>query len=256
MSILDTYSGVYGGYLSPDERKDLGKFAADLLEAKVSNDSQKINDLIKQATQTLTENYEDFEAFVGLVGWLEKHAADVPQSKKTNISNILHTISATMALAPAAYAGAKWVSRKAALAKSKRQILQDNPALKNEPRFEQYFDMIASFSPEVASQPILAGNVLEQIRRLGPAAVTPQMINDLLGLQGRLSPSTAEMVSTISSGIGKASDIGTQAVKQEREAKALADKENEKKLINRMKALADLNRSRRPPPRRRDLQDL
>ena len=213
MTILDSYSGVYGGYLTPEERKELGKFAADLLQAKVTKDSAKIEALLKEASLTLTENYSDFEAFVGLVGWLEKHAADVPKDKKANISNILQAISATMALAPAVYAGAKWAGRKMQLNNSKEQILRDNPALRNEPKFDQYFDMIASFSPEVAAQPILAGNVLENIRRLGPAAVTPQMINDLLGLQGRLSPSAGEMLGTISSSVGKASDIGVQALK-------------------------------------------
>jgi hypothetical protein len=210
MSILDNYSGVYGGYLTPEERKELGKFAADLLQAKVSKDSSKIEALLKEASLTLTENYEDFEAFVGLVDWLEKHAADVPKDKRANITNILQAVGATMSLAPAIYAGAKWAGRKMQLKKSREQILRDNPALRNEPRFNQYFDMIASFSPEVAAQPILAGNVLENIRRLGPAAVTPQLINDLLGLQGRLAPTTAETLGTVSSGIGRAAEIGAQ----------------------------------------------
>ena len=213
MSILNDYSGVYGGFLTADERKELGKFASDLLQAKVSKDSTKIEALLKEASETLTQNYEDFEAFVGLVGWLEKHAAQA-KDKKNTLTNILTAIQATMALAPAAYIGAKWVGRKMELNKSKAKILADNPALQGEPRFNEYFDMIASFAPEVAKQPILAGNVIENLRRLGPAAVTPQMINDLLGLQGRLSPSTQEAVSTVSSGIGRAAEIGAQAKKR------------------------------------------
>jgi hypothetical protein len=207
-SIFNEYSALVG-HLSEEEQDEVGRFAFELLTAKTAENKSKVEDLLKEAAEELDE-FSDFETFTGLVGWLEKEAAAKPSSKKglnNTLNNILAATGIVFAAAPAVALMAQWASRRSGLEKSKKQILLDYPALKDEPNFDRYFDMIASFAPQIAATPLLAGNVLESFRRLGPADITPQRLADLLALQGKITP-ISEQVNSVTTPLGKAIDVG------------------------------------------------
>ena len=64
-------------------------------------------------------------------------------------------------------------------------IYQMNPDLKKDPNVPHYFQAISDFAPDIAKNPLVAGNVLMQMHRVGPGFVTPQLIRELIGIQGQ-----------------------------------------------------------------------
>lgn len=203
--IVDDYAGVYGGFLTPEEQVDLGKFAASLLDAKMSSNKDKIQDLIKNAALEI-DNYEDFEAVMGVFDWLEKEAADSKISPA--IGNVLSAAAAGFAMAPAVASFARHIKRKDAMSKSFEQILKDYPNLKSDPNTPRYFKLIADFAPDVAANPLIAGNVMETFRKLGPGAITPTAINEILGLQGRISMTAVDAAKAYGEPMSRALEIG------------------------------------------------
>lgn len=209
MRIFEDYSFVYGGFLTESEKAELGKFAAQLLDAKTSGNKQRVGDIVKSAAAAI-DNYEDFEAVVGLFDWLEKEAETSPAYKKMSptLGNVLAAATAAFALAPAVTSLARHSKRQKAFAASFEQILKDYPNLKADPNTPRYFKLITDFAPEVASNPLVAGNVMDTFRKMGPASITPTVINELLGLQGRINTNSTDVANTISQPLTKAFEVG------------------------------------------------
>lgn len=199
---LEDFSAIYGGFLTTEEQAELSKFASMLLAAKTTNNEEQIKALIKEAASTI-DNYADFEAVMGVFDWLEKEASGTPS---TMWGNILAGVLASAALSPLVIAGVKSGTRSKKIKESLKQIMIDYPNLKNDPNVPRYFRMIVDFAPDVAANPILAGNVLENFRKLGPAAVTPTVINELLGLQSRFSTNSTDVAKTYVDPVAKASE--------------------------------------------------
>lgn len=78
-------------------------------------------------------------------------------------------------------------NRTSGLKRSLVQVMKDHPELRNDPNAGRYFQAIADFAPAVATNSLLAGNVMKQLHQIGPAALTPAMIKDLLGVQETVS---------------------------------------------------------------------
>ena len=207
--IFDDYSFVYGGFLTEQEKIELGKFASQLLDAKTSGNKEKLGDIIKTAAAAI-DNYEDFEAVIGLFDWLEKEAATGNTYKKMSpaLGNVLAAATAAFALAPAVASLSRHSKRQKAFATSFEQILKDYPNLKGDPNTPRYFKLITDFAPEVASNPLVAGNVMDTFRKMGPASITPTVINELLGLQGRINTNSTDVANTFSQPLSKAFEVG------------------------------------------------
>lgn len=182
MTVYKDYEGIYGE-LSSTEKEDIGKFAADLMAAKLSNDAGKINELLKSAASDI-DNIDDVEAFIGLASWLEKEAS--VETRNALSKYVLPIAGLAFQATPLAVAGVRAAGRAMKYKEVFKTILKEHPALKDDPNTSRYYDMIKSFSPDVASNALVAGNVMEELRQLGPAAVTPQRIGELLQLQGRI----------------------------------------------------------------------
>lgn len=183
MSIYQEYSGVYGE-LNDAEKEDLGKFGADLISAKITGDAEKIAGLIKEAASDV-DNLEDLEAFLGLSSWLEKEAWST-ESAKTLKNVVLPIAGLAFAATPLVVHGTRAAIRAQKHSASLAAILREHPALRDDPNTQRYFHMIKSFAPDIAANSLVAGNVMEELRKLGPAAVSPARIADLLQLQGRI----------------------------------------------------------------------
>ena len=79
--------------------------------------------------------------------------------------------------------GLESMARTRALKKSLQRVMRDHPELRHDPNAGRYFQAISDFAPAVATNPLLAGNVMKQLHQIGPSALTPAMIKDLLGVQ-------------------------------------------------------------------------
>lgn len=72
---------------------------------------------------------------------------------------------------------------KSDLRNSYNAIKQRYPDLAENPLFDEEFTLIATFSPSVAAAPIPTANIIRQLHRLGPEAVTPQMLQQLVSIE-------------------------------------------------------------------------
>ena len=77
------------------------------------------------------------------------------------------------------------------LKKSLRTILSDHPELRNDPNVNKYFQAIVDFAPDIAKNPTVTGNLIGEMHRMGPGALTWQTLRDLIGMQsGMPQPTT------------------------------------------------------------------
>ena len=84
--------------------------------------------------------------------------------------------------------------------------MRDHPELKNDSNVPQYFQAIADFAPNIAENPLVAGNILMQMHRVGPAMVTPSLIKELVEMQVKTTQKPAE-----SPAFQMAKQVGTAA---------------------------------------------
>lgn len=222
---VSKYANVYGGELSSAEGEELRKFASDLLLAKTRQDAESIQKLIKQAVAEI-DNESDFEALLGVLDWIEKEGEITPPSRNNTLGNVLAAIGAAGALAGPVAKGVQLMRRQKQLAASMTQILQDYPNLKNDPNTPRYFRLLKDFAPDIAANPLVAGNVMNSFSRLGPASITPQVINELLGLQGRSAQNMSDTINAVAQPTGRAAEIvlsRAQTTEKQRYDRELAD---------------------------------
>lgn len=98
-------------------------------------------------------------------------------------SGLLPALGVAAVGLPLLMSGLESMTRTRALKKSLTKVMQDHPELRNDSNAGRYFQAISDFAPAVATNPLLAGNVMKQLHQIGPAALTPAMIKDLLGVQ-------------------------------------------------------------------------
>lgn len=233
---LDTYSGAYGGYLSDDEKIEVGEFAAKLIEAKTMSDRARIDSLIKEAAASI-DNYPDFERLMGLFDWLEKEAEGSGNSwLKNNLGTVLGASAAAFNLTQAITTGAKKLNRSYRQKQAFAQILRDYPNLRHDVNTPRYFQLIIDFSPAIAENPLVAGNVMEEFRKLGPAAITPVRINELLGLQAAISRNHVDEVKSITEPLAKSFEVGAKTYND----RAEQGKTHKEFLVKATRARTDL----------------
>jgi hypothetical protein len=101
---------------------------------------------------------------------------------------IPHELRAPLVIAGAsvALAGASRVSGAYQLSRSYQEMLANDPDLANEDpdRVRMYYNTIASASPSVAMQPLVAGNLVKRMINYG--GVDHGTYGDLVGIQGKL----------------------------------------------------------------------
>jgi hypothetical protein len=181
MSFLKKYACMYGDIeFSPEEEAEIGRFCARLM--KVANDDAAMTRLFREefgdVDETTFRRMNDYLEFIDAQE-SEKEGSPITQS----IGKILGPLSLALAATPLIGSIAKSISSGSAKKKSLAKIYQMHPELKSDPNVPMYYQAIADFAPEVAKNPLVAGNVIIQMHRVGPAWVTPQLIRELIGIQ-------------------------------------------------------------------------
>ncbi len=63
------------------------------------------------------------------------------------------------------------------------RVYKEHPQLKHDPNIPRYYKLVRTFAPQVAANELLLGNVLKMMVDMGPAAVTPGSVQDLLSFE-------------------------------------------------------------------------
>ncbi len=210
MGLLDSYQAVYAD-LSDAELAEVGSFVSDVISAKAVDDNVKIGSLIRDALTELSTDDDAFDLFFNTTDFIEQCGA---ADEKVAVASLLDCVGGlvggpakTAAVSANSMSGAqKWqlglsaagvglaaapfiahVARKASQANkikaSLTQVLRDHPHLKEDPHLHRYFQAVADFAPTVAGNPLVAGNVLNAMHQIGPGAVTPKAIGELLSVE-------------------------------------------------------------------------
>jgi len=181
--ILTKFAGVYGGPLDADEKREVGEFSAKLLKAAAAGEGATVVEMLKEAASQVSDP-DDYEALMGMLEHLEKEGA---VGYRKALVYGLPAIAAGLSAVPALASLTQHLGRKKRIEQSRHQIQREHPMLREDVDFHRYFDTVKRFAPDVAADPLVAGNIMVEMHRLGPAAMTPTRINELLGLQGRMS---------------------------------------------------------------------
>ncbi len=114
-------------------------------------------------------------------------------------------VMAAMALggvaAPVIASGVKAITQSGNLKTSLTRLLRQHPELRNDPNVAHYFQILTTFAPHVAQNPILAGNLLKRWHETGPDLITPNMIKELLDIEnqsGNIERTTQDQVNVLS----------------------------------------------------------
>jgi hypothetical protein len=102
--------------------------------------------------------------------------------------------------APVIASGVKAITQSGGLRSSLTRLLRQHPELRNDPNVGHYFQILTTFAPHVAQNPILAGNLLKRWHETGPDLITPNMIKELLDIEnqsGNIERTTQDQVNTM-----------------------------------------------------------
>ncbi len=186
-SLYQELKDSFVGELTVEDQQELAKFASALMQAKASDDAARTDHLVKQAAAEVSD-LEDFSKLAHAFLHLEKTA------KTGKMSNALEygLKGALLMSAVAPLASQLYNSRKASSAykKSYNEVLQEHPNLSNGTALDQTkrnFEALKQFSPDVAKNSLVAGNVLQRMHRAGPALMDINMVKELSEGQKNIS---------------------------------------------------------------------
>lgn len=210
MSMLEKYACLYGdAKFTKEEREEIADFVAGLVKCAHTGDRvawatliHRHFDYTQESTFEKIAHYCEYLSVVEgetnpkirqiLNGELDKtaqplmppsSAAGAARSPIFGTGGLLAAIGAAGVGIPLLMGGMESLLRTRKLKQSLQRIMSDHPELRNDPNAGRYFQAITDFAPAVATNPLLAGNVMKQLHQIGPAALTPAMIKDLLGVQ-------------------------------------------------------------------------
>lgn len=101
---------------------------------------------------------------------------------------------------PVIASGIRAMTQSGNLKTSLTRLLSQHPELRNDPNVAHYFQILTTFAPHVAQNPILAGNLLKRWHETGPDLITPNMIKELLEIEnqsGNIERTTQDQVNTL-----------------------------------------------------------
>ena len=207
--MLEKYACLYGEVtFTKEEREEIADFVAGLVKfAHTNNEAEwkalvgRHFDYVQNGTFEKIAYYCEYLSVIEgetdlrirriLDGDMEKEAQPGNIGGPAARSGIMSLISSGLLPAigaaavglPLIMSGMESLGRTHKLKKSLQRIMRDHPELRNDANAGRYFQAISDFAPAVATNPLLAGNVMKQLHQIGPAALTPAMIKDLLGVQ-------------------------------------------------------------------------
>jgi len=104
-------------------------------------------------------------------------------SGKDKAQTALSVAALLTSIAPFAAAAFRNKKRKEDIQKSHVRMLMEHPELRSEHRLPEYLQTMSDFAPDVAANPLIAGNVMKNLHRIGPEGFTASTLKELMDLQ-------------------------------------------------------------------------
>lgn len=223
MSLSEFYKPFWTG-LTDDQLAKVGSFSGEFLTAKTLGNFSKMEMLIKEATSFLVRDPDAIDTLIGIVNYssrygtpMEKeaasrlghHLAEMVKSDHEKLAGDKYDkMIAAGALGLSAIPLAMHLGDKASthfkIKSALRQIIADHPELRNDPNTPRYFQALVDFSPKIAANALVAGNIMKQMHQVGPGALTPSLIkeiSDVGKLQSEVARTQREPFSAAAAGV-------------------------------------------------------
>ena len=181
---MKKYACLYGNQdFTAEEQAEIGRFAANLMKLASEEDEMGINRLFHNEFKDMDDDtFDHVDRYFEFLANYD-NGAGMSKTAKVPIESVLSALALGLAASgPAARIIGK-ISQKYELKNSLKQVLQRHPELRRDPNVPEYFQAIVDFAPAVAKNPLVAGNIIMQMHRVGPAHVTPQLIGTLVDIQ-------------------------------------------------------------------------
>lgn len=193
MSFLEKYAYLYdGAVFTKEEQAEIGAFAAEILKIACSGREEDLVTLFREEFGDMdADTFDVVNRYLGHVGDMEKTAQGLPHTLAQVLAPLSLALAATPLIQQAVTGVSRMFGQKSALKKAKDMY----PELRDDPNVPEYARMLATFAPTVAANPILLGNLLVQMHKLGPGAVTPALIKDLVAVQKNIPAQPGEGLS-------------------------------------------------------------
>jgi len=177
----------------------VGSFAGAFLEAKTLGNVSQMDDMIKSATTLLANDPDTLDTFLGIISYSSKYGTPTEKTAALALSSYVSDIVKTehekvakmnfdrgVALASLGLSAVPLISHlvdkvstSSKIKSSLRQIIADHPELRDDPNTPRYFQALVDFAPEIAANPLIAGNIMKQMHQVGPGVLTPSLIKEL-----------------------------------------------------------------------------
>lgn len=121
---------------------------------------------------------------------------------KQNWQPVTAGLALSSVVGPVIASGVKSMTQSGNLKNSLTRLLRQHPELRNDPNVAHYFQILTTFAPHVAQNPVLAGNLMKRWHETGPDLITPPMIKELLDIEnqsGNIERNTQNQVNQMAS---------------------------------------------------------
>jgi hypothetical protein len=180
--IRDKYKSLFKTAESANHRRAVGVFSAQVTKLAALNDEARVVRFVKEAFSK-----EEPIVVERLAKIAEAFVKCGSAEEKLAFSPLLAGLQQTLALQPLEELKRQReeeAHRMEAIKSSLSQLVKSNPALAADPQgLAQHFEVMTRFAPDVAAEPTLAGNILGQLHKMGPGAMTHQMVAELQKMQ-------------------------------------------------------------------------
>lgn len=207
--LTDSYQPVYDG-LGHDAMAKVGAFAASFMQADAHGDEEGMHALVKQAMESLVDDDEAVDRLFGTLSYAQKYGSPMEKiaverllpliersMREINAEHLLRktadwrqNVGLAASIGGLALGAAPYVAharrqsaRQGRIKQSLQEVMRDHPELRSNPHTARYFQAIVDFAPDVAANSLVAGNVMKAMHQIGPSAVSPKMISELLQVQ-------------------------------------------------------------------------
>lgn len=168
--------------LSRDDEVAAVRFATHIAKLAISGDTAGLECFVKEAFAGVCP-----EALAELTALAQVFVNHGTATEKRAFSPMMSGLQASLAALPMKELQKlreQEAKRSEALAQALAEVVKTHPHLASDPKtLAEHFDVMARFAPDVASSSVLSGNILSQLHKLGPGALTHQMISELRKIQ-------------------------------------------------------------------------
>lgn len=181
MSHFEKLAGFISGQLSFEEQKAIATFAKDMIKLAQAGEIDTLGEELQKALMEIPDQDTQI-AILDSVAYIAKYAGAMDVVRKGLTAAYPYIMAAT-ALAPLAETIATKFTRSKSLQTAKAEIQRLYPRVASSSNFDQFFNTLASFAPDIASQPYAAGRIIEDMTRMGPSSVNMATIGELINMQ-------------------------------------------------------------------------